>query len=306
MAKDRFRKYIWILQKLYRSGGMSYNDLMEDWRESDINYDGGVIPKRTFDEYRKGIEQTFDIRIACSSNGYKYYIYDMDELKSNTVKSWLINAFSVSNIIQDSRKLKDRIEFEQIPSGNDNLLTIIEAMQRGKRLRIVYQAFYSTMPSVYIAEPYCVRVFRQRWYMLGANPETGKLYTYALDRMSEVAITDEDFTVPDSFDMKTYYKDWFGIIVMPEEYDKETIRLKASTRHYKRDYLLKLPLHESQKEIEHTSEYSVFEYHTYLTEDFFQEILAHGPDVEILSPQWVREEMKSRVEEMRRLYSKTV
>lgn len=303
MAKDRFRKYIWILQKLYQSGGMSYKELMEHWRNSLINYDGGDIPRRTFDEYRKGIETTFDIDIVCNPKSFKYCIMDKEELKKDTVTSWLINSFSVNNIIQDSRNLKKRIAFEQIPSGNDRLMTIVEAMQQNKSLRITYQAFYSRIPSVYVTEPYCIRVYRQRWYLLGADPQSHKLYTYALDRMSDVTMTDDSFEMPDSFDMHAFYKDWFGIIVMPEEYDLETIRLKASTRHYKRDYLLKLPLHASQKEIEHTSEYSVFEYRTYPTEDFFQEILSHGPDVEILSPRWVRDEMKSRVEEMQKLYA---
>lgn len=302
MAKDRFRKYIWILQKLYQSGGMSYNDLMEEWKNSLINYEGGIIPKRTFDEYRKGIEDTFDISIACSSKGYKYYIEDRDELKKDNIKSWLLNSFSVNNIIQESRNLKNRIEFEKIPSGNDYLLKIIEAMRKGKRLSITYQAFYKKTPSTYLVEPYCIKVFRQRWYMLSANPEDGKLHTYALDRLATMTITTEDFVVPESFDMKSYYKNWFGIIVMPEDYDLETIRLKASTRHYKRDYLLKLPLHESQTEIEHTPDYSVFEYHTYPTEDFFQEILSHGADIEVLSPQWVRKEMQFRVQEIGKLY----
>lgn len=112
----------------------------------------------------------------------------------------------------------------------------------------------------------------------------------------------EKFKMPQSFNMETYFKDWFGIIVMPEEYDIETIRLKVSVLHHKRDYLLTLPLHNSQKEVEHKPDYSVFEYVTYPTEDFFQEILSHGPNVEVLSPLWVRNEMMSRSLGMYKLY----
>lgn len=303
MTKDIFKKYIWILQKLYMSGGMSYEELMDAWRNSVLNDYGEDIPKRTFHDYLKGISSTFGIDIAYKASGHKYYIEDSGELKRDTVKNWLINSFAVSNVLQESRNLKGRILFEEIPSGNDRLLGIIESMQKGRCLRITYRAFYRSGPSTFTVEPYGLKVFRQRWYMLAADPQDKRLRTYALDRLTGLEMTEDKYIMPSTFDMAAYYRDWFGIIVMPEEYDIETIRLKASARHYKRDYLLSLPLHVSQREVEHTPGYSVFEYRTYPTEDFFQEVLSHGPDVEILSPKWVRDEMRFRAGEMYRMYN---
>lgn len=303
MTIDILKKYIWILQKLYLSGGMTYKELMEYWEISPINDEKERrIPPRTFYNYKEDIQSLFGITINCNHANNKYYIEDDNELKKNNITNWLLNAFSVSNIIQESQNLKDRIQFEEIPSGNNHLMLILEAMQEGKRLRLTYQAFYKEGSSTYIVEPYCVKVFRQRWYMIAANTQNKKLYTYALDRLLDIAILDEKFKMPQSFNMENYFRDWFGIIVMPEEYDIEKIRLKVYARHHKRDYLLTLPLHVSQKEVDHKPDYSVFEYETYPTEDFFQEILSHGSDVEIISPQWVRDEMKCRSLEMYKLY----
>lgn len=37
--------------------------------------------------------------------------------------------------------------------------------------------------------------------------------------------------------------------------------------------------------------------------DFIQEILSHGEEIEVLSPDYVREQMKKRITEMYRLYT---
>lgn len=303
MAKHQFRKYIWIIDRLYRTGGITYKELSEAWKNSSLNDDGRPLPKRTFDDYKRAIEETFDLNIICNaSNGYTYRIENTDDISKDHIKSWLLSSFAVNNIIQESRKLKARILFERIPSGNELLMTIIEAMQTDRRLQITYQSFHSERPRTFLADPYCVKVSRQRWYVVVFEPECRKIRTYALDRMKRIEPTDESFVFPDTFDAETYFADAFGVIVVPEELDVETIRLKVSEAGNKRKYFRSLPLHTSQKEVERHPEYSVFEYRLYPTYDFFQEVLSHGAEVELLSPEWVRGELRYMVEEMHSLY----
>lgn len=47
---------------------------------------------------------------------------------------------------------------------------------------------------------------------------------------------------------------------------------------------------------------TIFTYRLYPTYDFFQEILSHGGEVEILSSEWVRKEIKTLIEEMFKAY----
>ena len=95
--------------------------------------------------------------------------------------------------------------------------------------------------------------------------------------MKRIEPTDESFVFPDTFDAETYFADAFGVIVVPEELNVETIRLKISEARNKRKYFRSLPLHTSQNEVEHYTDYSVFEYRLYPTYDFFQEVLSHDP-----------------------------
>lgn len=301
-----FKKYLWILDRLYTTGGISYKDLVAEWEKSTQNYGKTTIPKRTFDEYRKAIEETFDINISCdASNGYKYRIDDVEYLQRDYVKNWLLSSFSINNIIQESRKLKGRILFEQIPSGNEYLMDIIGAMQGNTCIRLTYQSFHSSSPNVYLVEPYYVRVFKQRWYMVARNREKEKICVYALDRMMCIEHSFETFQMPDAFEASAYFQDCYGIIVMPEELDVETIRIKISDMNHKRQYLRLLPIHSSQKEVECQPDYSIFEYQLYPTYDFFQEIMSHGSEIEVLTPDWVRKECRSIIQDMYRLYEES-
>lgn len=304
MAKDRFKKYLWIVNKLYTTGGISYKDLVKAWECSVLNDEGTTLPKRTFDDYRNAIEETFDINILCdASDGYKYKLCDAEGLQKDTVKSWLLSSFAVNNSILESRKLKRRILFEQIPSGNELLMYIIEAMQESKTLRLTYQGFHHSHPVTFLAEPYCVKVFKQRWYMVARSPEKDCVFIYALDRILQLEMTDVTFDFPDSFDAAAYFHDSYGIMVTPDELDVETIRIKVTDHNHKRQYLRKLPLHHSQEEVEKYKDYSIFTYRLYPTYDFFQEVLSHGAEIEVLSPKWVRQECKEIIDEMLKNYS---
>ena len=92
------------------------------------------------------------------------------------------------------------------------------------------------------------------------------------------------------------------MIVQPEESDLETVRVKVWSERNEVKYVRTLPLHHSQQEEEHTEEYSIFSYRLHPSVDFYQELLKHGDLVEVLSPQWVREEMIAYIVEMGKRY----
>ena len=57
-----------------------------------------------------------------------------------------------------------------------------------------------------------------------------------------------------------------------------------------------------QKLIEETPEYGIFEYYLVPTYDFRQELLSHGPDVEVLEPKELRDEIKADIALMYKNY----
>ena len=142
-------------------------------------------------------------------------------------------------------------------------------------------------------------MFTQRWYVIGYCTERKAIRTFALDRILHLETTDVKFKMPTQFEPKDYFAHNFGIM-HGEEDELTIVRIKVNSYHSK--YIRALPLHSSQKEIEQTNDYSIFEYHLIPTIDFKQELLSMGSNVEVLTPQNLREEMREEILEIGELY----
>jgi predicted DNA-binding transcriptional regulator YafY len=202
-------------------------------------------------------------------------------------------------LINESHKLKSRILFEQIPSGQRYLTPIIEAMRDERTLEMTYHSFWRDEPNTFEIEPYCVKVFKQRWYVVAYNPYYQALRIYSLDRIHNLRITETSFKLPKEFDSEALFEHAFGIII-GEDIEPCIVQLKVYGK--QRRYFQTLPLHHSQEETEVTEEYSVFSFFLSPTFDFRQEILSHGGSVEVVSPEWFREEIAEIARSMNKLY----
>ena len=299
-APNLFNRYVWLVDIIYRKGRITFEEINECWQRSLLNLDGEDIPLRTFHNHRKAIEQMFDINIECDKrNGYRYHIENTEDMEKGGVRAWLLNTFAVNNLINESHKLKQRILFEQIPSGQKYLTPIIEAMRDGLTIEMAYQSFWRNEPNTFEVHPYCIKVFKQRWYLIAYSPYMEQILIYGLDRIKDIIITDNNFHLPEDFDGETFFLDCFGIIA-----GGDTKPEKVLIKVYKNQdsYIRALPLHHSQKEEENESDYTIFSYYIKPTYDFRQELLSHGADVEILAPGWFRDEITEIISEQSHIY----
>ena len=221
-------------------------------------------------------------------------------MQKGGIRNWLLNTFAVNNLINESHLLKRRILFEEIPSGRKHLTPVIEAMRDGLELELYYQSYWYEEPSTYTLQPYCIKVFKLRWYVIGFCKERNNIRIFSLDRIQQLTTLDTKFVYPKDFDPEAYFTDYFGIMI--ENKNLETIRIKVYGMHVQ--YIRSLPLHHSQCEIKTTEDYSIFEYRMKPTLDFRQELFSRGADVEVLAPLSFREEMIQSVNKMSLLYNK--
>lgn len=296
-GQSLINKYVWVIETIYRRHKISYNDLNELWvNDKDISR-GKDLPKRTFDNWRVVIGDMFGIDISNENSGrYRYYIENEEDINENGIRSWLYNAFSVSNALANSQSIKDRILLEYIPSGQEYLHPIISAMKENRVLNITYHSYWKDVESNFDVQPYCVKLFRQRWYMEAKSTyydEGPRIYS--LDRIRELNTKDETFVMPKDWNAEEYFNGCFGIIA-DQSVEKQIVKLKATAIQAK--YIRDLKIHESQKEIERNEEYSIFTFNIRPQFDFQQEILKNGEDVEVLEPQWLREEIAGKIKRM--------
>jgi hypothetical protein len=296
MASNLINKYVWLVETIYKAQRITFEEINERWIRSEIS-EGLELPLRTFHKWRIAVEEMYGLIIECErKGGYHYYIANAEELKTGGIRNWLLNTISVSNLLIENQHLKDRILLEEIPSGQDYLADIIEAMKKGCCITITYQSYWRDESNTFIVEPYCVKLFKQRWYLIARSPYYNKLLIYALDRIQAMSICkDKRFKIPDSFNATGYFEECYGVIA-GDGTTMETVKLKVSAG--QANYLRSLPLHHSQQEIEITEEYSIFELKLRPAYDFQQEILWNGEDVEVLEPLWLRKEVAQKVERM--------
>ena len=208
------------------------------------------------------------------------------------MRKWLIQTFSVNSILHESQDLKNRILLENVPSGQQHLTTIVDAMRESVALSITYHSFHREEPSTFEVEPYCVKLFEQRWYMLGKSEGYDELRLYALDRIKALEPTERKFKLPKKFDAAKFFEDYYGIIIGDEEFEVEPVALKVDS--WQSKYLRTLPLHHSQVEVERNEEYSIFEYSLCPSFDFQQKLLSMGDSVGVLSPMLLKEKIREK------------
>ena len=295
MAKNLLNKYVWLVETIYKAGRITFEEINEKWLDNDMS-EGVELALRTFHKWRIAAEEMFGLVIECErKGGYHYYIANEAELKRGNIRNWLLNTVSVSNLLVDNQHMKDRILLEDVPSGQEYLADIIEAMKKGCCITMTYQSYWRRNKHTFDVEPYCVKLFKQRWYMVGRGPYNNKVLIYALDRILHMYVTETKFSIPKAFNPEEYFEDYYGVIT-DDDLDVERVKLKVSAG--QANYLRSLPLHHSQQEILAAEGYSVFELRLRPTFDFYQEILWNGEDVEVLEPLWLRKEIAGKIEKM--------
>jgi len=176
------------------------------------------------------------------------------------------------------------------------------ATKCGHILQMNYQKFSDSESYSTIIEPYCLKLFHQRWYLLGKNQcKEGRLSIYALDRIIELEENEQSFELDPAFDADSFFKNYFGVFI--GENEKPTrIVLRAYGKMI--PLIRTLPKHVSQKEIATTDSYSDFEYYLVPTFDFQQEILKEGHELEVIEPQSLRKKIHGELKNALKRYQK--
>lgn len=288
----RLRTCLWIVNVLDRHKALTLKQINERWLEDDAISGGVEISRRTFYNYIMAIFDLLHVVIECDKkNGFKYRIVSREDDK---ITSWLAKSFAVNEILASNTDMKQRILLEDIPSGQEHLTTIMEAMRTGNRISLEYQQFHDEECHwIREAEPYCVKLYHQRWYvlvkewrtLLESHDKMAEMHIYSLDRITRLELTNETFEMDPLFDAQGYFRHAFGVRVEKDN-EPRTVRLKVAA--VQRKYFRTLPLHHSQREVETTEEYSIFELNVALTVELTMQILYYGSLVEVLEPQELR------------------
>ena len=299
---------IWIMKTVHREKKITMAELN---RLYSLDFEGEEkIPPSTFKRDLFEIGRSFNIFIegVRQRQSSYYYMVNPHDFDEGTLERMMVDKIQetvqISSALRDSEELgktnfSDRIQLEKNPSGEIHLSTIIKSIRDNIVIRFVYQGFWNTEEEYVSLKPYFVKMAQRRWYVIGLRDDTGEMENFCLDRILQLALTTDRFTIPKNFNFRDYFKHSFGALI-EKGIDVEVVKIKVWGEQVK--YLRSLPIHESQKEIREEKDYSVFQFHLRPTYDFKMEILSHGSSWEVIQPKWFRQDVASGFRMGYRLY----
>lgn len=311
MVSELIGKYIWLVQSLIAAGdgGMTFKELNEKYSRRF----GQAYSRRTFNNHRLAVADLFGIDIECDRSTSRYLIpYSGDVLDNDESIGWLVNTFTVNNLLSlGKERLSGRVSVEEIPSGQKYLTAIMQAMEDGKELEIVYGKYSSDSSETLHVQPFAVKEHEKRWYLVafcheraGAdrrNDDINAWRVYGLDRITSLQVTDVSFRMPKDFDVDGIFSQSYGIYFPKAGQKPVTIRFKVTDEEAR--YLRDLPIHRSQME-ENAAKGGgrIFRIRVIPNRNLTMEFCRHAGRLEVLEPESVRQEVREELEKAYKQY----
>lgn len=297
--RDKF--CIWLVDQLMKRD-LTLPQIQSAWLRSSANTEATILSERSFNRYRILAEELFQIEILCKRETRqvaRYTIENKEIIKQNPTVEWLISSYRIA-ALQDIKNYKEVVYLENAPTGSEYLYDIIEAISTGTELTISYKSYYLSEFEIHII-PGFVRLFKQRWYVIAEIPSSGEIRTFALERIRK--LTPKQSNTGTSVvkkvlrDPQAYYANCYGII---HQDNPVTIRFRAFGKQAK--YVESIPIHHSQVCVESGNDFQDFEIYVAPSFDLIQELLSHREFLSVLSPESLRNEMKTCIQKMMTLY----
>lgn len=301
-------KHSWLVGKLQASpAGRSLKELQQMWAEE--QQAEKPLGRSTFNRWRNAVVMQFGLLIECDrKKGYKYSITNPEAAGGDTLAAWMLDTLATGRLLTPYRELWRRVVVQPAAPGGETLRALLDAMRLGRAVELSYRRFGCEAHRV-VAEPYCVKFYDGRWYVLARRAEQGDMRIFALDRVEAIRPTAVRFRLPEGFDAREYFADHFGVVI--DQTEPCRIVLRAYGDHI--PYLRSLPLHPSQKEVargvtdkggsggkgEEWAEFACFLAPTF---DFVMQVLARGPMVEVREPAGFRSQVAERLAQARARY----
>ena len=285
---QQFKHYVWLVNTLRNRKRLTLKELQELWVQDEVA-EGNPLPRSSFYKYRDAILDMFGLIIDCN-NAHQYYISNPAEVDSDQMKQWMLSTLTTGLTLSDSSAIKDSIILENVPAGYEFLPVILQAIRQSRTIMMGYRKFGCdgyTKP----VNPYAVRLFRQRWYMLADNGDHTAVYS--LDRMLSAMLTDDHFVRPASFSPQAYFSEYFGVMVDGTPMEHVVVRAYGKMA----NLLRTLPLHASQYELESSDGYTDFAMDIRPSIDFVSELLSKIDGLDVLEPASLRAKIRDILEE---------
>lgn len=290
MAKrEQFLRLMFLAELFKRKpNGITYEEIttyLERKFEEKGLLENFKFSEKTFKRDREELLDILGIETVYKRSINSYKIVE-DELETETVFDNILLIDAYRQVKGDSEIML----FEKRKSrGLEHLNGILHAIQNKKIINLNYTKYWEGIPQKRTLEPYALKEFRYRWYLL-ANEKNGnnfQIKTFGLDRISDLEISNSSFK-KEKFNPDNAFQNSFGIISTLNEKPEEII---VSFTPHQGKYIKSLPLHSSQEILIDDENELRIKLNLVPTFDFEQELLQNSEHLKIISPKNFKERM---------------
>ncbi len=295
-VQDKIKRYALILEKISKSKYPSFEDIQHFLLKQDF-----PVSHRTMQRDIEQIKYQLNISIEYDRNRNGYYIENI-QYSQNIIDLMQQKSFyaDLMEFTQQNPKHKEAILLDNDvqQKGFEYTQEILSAIKQQRKIEFEYQKFREEKPKKYTIEPYALKEYDNRWYLVGLLPGTADLRKFGVDRIQQLEVTTTKFPRNKTIETREHFARMIGI--NDEQKKREIIHLAFST--FQSKYVEALPLHWSQKEIEKDEDWTTFEYFLIPNYELEQKILALGAEVKILKPIKLRNRIRNVLQQILKYY----
>jgi predicted DNA-binding transcriptional regulator YafY len=284
MAVDKIKRQNLTLSFLH-TGPKTFKEIVvfykKLWELQDFEINTSL---RTFQRDIKDIQSRYGVEIIFDTALEKYSIKN-DHIIRDSV---LIDSVALYEILQLSGKIRDFVFNEKRHvSGVTFIVDILAAIKLSKTIEVEHTKFDDSKSTIRKIEPYGVKEFRYRWYLIGKDLGDKKIKAFGLERVQRINEIDRLYTMPKGFNMEKYFEYSYGVMgggLKPEE-------IILSFNPSQRGYLQTLPFHHTQEVLIDNEEEYLIKLKLAITKDFVMDLLERTPDFKVVKPKSLVDEI---------------
>lgn len=287
-------RYSLILRKLKSNTYSSFEEIesfikreMEFLVDRDDTLNLG-FSKRTFQRDIKEISIAFDIDIEYSKANKGYFISQSKTKNINFQR--MMEAFDLFNSLNLSQDVSPYIYLEKRRSlGTENLHGLIHAIKNKLHVAFTYEKFWEDSYDERLVQPIALKEFKNRWYLMAQDGKDNQFKSFALDRITNLDLTQQKFSASTHTNIEEKYRFCFGIIC-PSDQEPQDIILSFDP--YQGKYVKSLPFHETQEILTDTDEELKIKLRLCITYDLVVELLSLGDNMKVIEPKELAQQIK--------------
>ncbi len=287
------RRYTLVIEKTRTGQFPSFEEIMLY-----LNNHGFEISGRTLQRDIEQIRNEFGIEIKYNRDKNGYCIDYENSINTESFFRFLEIVNTAELLTESLLESKDSLKHISFDTGGglkgiENLAPLLKAIKDKRKISFDHYNFHTERNKKYTLDPYLLKEYQNRWYIVGIPAGINELRTFGIERIEDLIIQVETFIPHISQNPKEMFKKTIGLVYSFHEQQEVVLSFTPTQG----NFVKTLPLHQSQHVlIDNDEEYRI-SLNIIPNYELIQQILMHNHRVKVIEPKWLVDDIKDALKQ---------